>query len=179
MEAAAADSRYPVGKFNWEGPATFAQREHWIGEIQDAPAKLREAVITLSDAQLDTPYREGGWTVRQVVHHLADSHLNAYVRFRLALTEENPTVKPYDQALWANLEDARSASIGPSLDLLKGLHARWVILLRSLGEADFARTFKHPEWGSPRLVWVLAQYAWHGRHHVGHITSVAKRLGWR
>jgi hypothetical protein len=179
MEAAAAHARYPLGEFKWEGPATFAQREHWIGEIQEAPANLRAAVSGLSDARLDTPYREGGWTVRQVVHHLADSHLNAYVRFRLALTEHEPTVKPYDQALWAELEDARTAPIEPSLTLVESLHARWTILLRSLGEADFARTFKHPEWGSPRLDWVLAQYAWHGRHHVGHINSVAERLGWR
>ncbi len=179
MEAAAADLRYPVGKFKWEGPATFAQREHWIGEIQDAPAKLREAVITLPDAQLDTPYREGGWTVRQVVHHLADSHLNAYVRFRLALTEKEPTIKPYDQSAWAVLADARTAPIEPSLSLLEGLHYRWVVLLKTMSAEDFGRTFNHPENGPMTLDRNLAMYAWHGRHHVGHITSVARRLGWR
>jgi uncharacterized damage-inducible protein DinB len=179
MEAATGDARYPIGKFRWEGAATVAQRERWISEIQAAPARLREAVKGLSDERLDTPYREDGWTVRQVVHHLSDSHLNAYIRFRLALTEDRPTIKPYDQALWANLQDARTAPISASLTLLEALHERWVILLRSLGEADFARTFKHPEWGSPNLDWVLAQYAWHGRHHVAHITSLAARIGWK
>lgn len=179
MEMVAVDARYPVGKFKPEGPLTFAQREHLIGEIAEAPARLRAAVSGWSDARLDTPYREGGWTVRQVVHHLADSHMNAYIRFRLALTEQNPTIKTYDQTQWAELKDARTAPVEPSLNLLEGLHARWVILLRSLGEADFARTFKHPEWGSPRLDWVLAQYAWHGRHHIAHITSLVKRMGWQ
>jgi uncharacterized damage-inducible protein DinB len=179
MESATSDPRYPVGKFKWEGPATFAQREHWIGEIQEAPAKLRASVKDLSDARLDTPYREGGWTVRQVVHHLADSHLNAYIRFRLALTENEPTVKPYDQSLWANLEDARTAPVGPSLSLLESLHYRWVLLLKAMRAEDFTRTFNHPENGRMTLDQNLAMYAWHGRHHLGHINSVAERLGWR
>ncbi len=182
MEAAAPDStdlRYPVGKLKWNGSATFVQREHWIGEIEEAPAHLREAVRNLSDAQLDTSYREGGWTVRQVVHHLADSHLNAYARFRLALTEENPAIKPYDQALWANLQDARTAPIEPSLALFQSLHYRFCILLKSMKAEDFGRTFIHPEHGPMTLDWNLAIYAWHGRHHVAHITSLAKRLGWK
>jgi uncharacterized damage-inducible protein DinB len=173
------DPRYPIGKFNWEGPASFTEREHWIGEIHEAPARLRAALNGLSDARLDTPYREGGRTVRQVVHHLADSHLNAYVRFRLALTEGEPTVKPYDQSLWANLEDARRAPIDPSLSLLEGLHYRWVILLKSMSAEDFGRTFNHPENGRLTLDQNLAMYAWHGRHHIGHITSLSERLGWR
>jgi uncharacterized damage-inducible protein DinB len=179
MGSAAADARYPVGEFRWEGPATFAQREHWIAEIQEIPGRLRVAVKGLSDARLDTPYRDGGWTVRQVVHHLADSHLNAYIRFRLALTEDEPTVKPYDQALWANLEDARTAPVDPSLSLLESLHYRWVLLLKSMKAADFSRAFDHPERGRMTLDQNLAEYAWHGRHHVGHINSVAQRMGWR
>lgn len=179
MEPAKSDLRYPIGKFKWEGPATFAQREHWIGEIQEAPAKLREAVTTLSDAQLDSPYRDGGWTVRQVVHHLADSHLNAYIRFRLALTENEPTVKPYDQSAWAILADARIAPIEPSLSLLEGLHYRWALLLKAMQAEDFARTFNHPENSRMTLDQNLGIYAWHGRHHLGHINSVAERLGWR
>jgi uncharacterized damage-inducible protein DinB len=179
MEATTDDARYPTGKFRWEGPATVAQREHRISEIQAAPARLREAVKGLSDERLDTPYREGGWTVRQVVHHLADSHLNAYIRFRLALTEDQPTVKPYDQALWSNLEDARTAPIEPSLTLLESLHTRFIILLRSMKAEDFAKTFYHPEHGPMTLDHNLAMYAWHGRHHVAHITSLAARMGWK
>lgn len=179
MEAATSDPRYPIGKFRPESPLTFAQREHLIGEIAEAPARLREAVAGLSDARLDTPYRNGGWTVRQVVHHLADSHLNAYVRFRLALTEKEPTIKPYDQALWANLEDARTASVEPSLSLLESLHSRWVLLLKSIRAEDFSRTFNHPEHGPMTLDHNLAMYAWHGRHHTAQITSLAGRLGWK
>jgi uncharacterized damage-inducible protein DinB len=179
MEPAAVNVQYPIGKFTWKGPATFAQREHWIREIEETPARLRAAAAGLSDARLDTPYRESGWTVRQVVHHLADSHLNAYVRFRLALTEDEPTVKPYDQSRWANLEDARTAPIGPSLSLLESLHFRWVLLLKSMGADDFGRAFNHPENGRMTLDQNLAMYAWHGRHHIGHITSVAERLGWK
>jgi uncharacterized damage-inducible protein DinB len=179
MEMAPGNIRYPVGEFTWKGPATFAQREHWIGEILEAPEKLRAAVNGLSEARLDTAYREGGWTVRQVVHHLADSHLNAYIRFRLALTENEPTVKPYDQGLWANLEDARKGPIGPSLSLIEALHYRWVLLLKSMKADDFTRTFNHPERSRMTLDQNLAEYAWHGRHHIGHINSVAERLGWR
>lgn|SRR5487761_74064 len=179
MEAAAASLQYPVGKFKPEGPLTFAQRENLISEIEQAPARLRDAVEGLSDARLDTPYREGGWTVRQVVHHLADGHLNSYVRFRLALTESEPTIKPYDQALWAELSDARTAPIEPSLALFESLHERWAILLKSLQAADFARAFRHPERGLMTLDQNLALYAWHGRHHVAHITSLAERMGWR
>lgn len=177
-EAATVDVRYPVGKFKPEGPLTFAQREHLIGEIAEAPARLRAAVSGWSDARLDTPYREGGWTVRQVVHHLADSHMNAYIRFRLALTEQNPTIKPYDQTQWAELKDARTAPVELSLELFESLHRRMAILLKSLEAADFGKTFNHPERGAMTLDQNLALYAWHGRHHVAHITSLAKRTGW-
>ena len=173
-----SDLRYPVGRYTPPEPITAAHRPGWIEQIAHAPAALRDAVRGLSDAQLDTPYRPGGWTVRQVVHHLPDSHLNAYIRFKLALTENEPTIKPYDEARWAMLEDGRNGPPDASLAMLDGLHARWVRLLRSLGASDFARTFNHPEHGKLTLDWVLGMYAWHGRHHVAHITSLRQREGW-
>jgi hypothetical protein len=172
------DLRYPVGKFEFTGPSTGEQRRQWIDEIAAAPAALREAARDLGEPELDTPYRPGGWTVRQVVHHVADSHLNSYVRFRLALTETVPTIKPYDEKLWAELPDARTAPVEPSLTLLESLHHRWVWLLRSCGPADFERTLNHPELGVVRLERYLALYAWHGRHHVAHITGLRARSGW-
>ncbi|HLB54990.1 MAG TPA: putative metal-dependent hydrolase [Gemmatimonadales bacterium] len=174
-----SDPRYPIGKLTIPGEITPVHREGWIGEIADAPGQLRTAVHGLGEAQFDTPYREGGWTVRQVVHHLPDSHLNAYVRFKLALTEDNPVVKPYQEARWAELPDTRDTTIGVSLVLLEALHRRWVVLLRAMAEADWGRTFFHPEQQkSLRLDRVLAMYAWHGRHHVGHITALRDRMGW-
>ena len=150
-----------------------------IDEIAAAPVRMREAVRGLSEQQLDTPYRDGGWTVRQVVHHVPDSHLNAYCRLKLALTEDEPTIRPYDEATWAELEDSRSTPIEVSLTLLESLHARWVGLLRSLKDDDFRRTFRHPEHGGVQtLDWLVAMYSWHGRHHVGHITSLRERHGW-
>ena len=179
MTAQPLDDRYPVGKFSWNNEKlSFAQRENLIGEIEQAPARLRTAVSGLSDAQLDTPYREGGWTVRQVVHHLPDSHMNAYIRFRLALTEHEPQIKPYNQEEWAKLVDARTAPVEPSLRLLESLHQRWVLLLKSLTGDDFARTFRHPEQGVVDLDRNLALYAWHGRHHVEQINSLRERSGW-
>lgn len=172
------DLRYPIGPFRFEGEVTPARRETWIAEIAAAPDNLRAAVAGLSEEQLDTPYREGGWTVRQVVHHLPDSHMNSYVRFRLALTEDEPTIKPYAEARWAELVDARTAPIEPSLQLLEGLHSRWVRLLRALTPQDYARTFRHPETGLMTLDRTLALYAWHGRHHVAHITLLRERMGW-
>jgi hypothetical protein len=158
---------------------TDARRAACVARIAAAPAALRAAVAGLSEAQLDTPYRPGGWTVRQVVHHVPDSHLNAYVRIRLALTEDTPTIKPYEEARWAELPDARTLPIDTSLALLEGLHARWVALLGVLGAADGARQFHHPEHG--RLITVdelIAMYAWHGEHHVAHVTSLRARNGW-
>lgn len=172
------DPRYPIGKYTPPGEVTPALRHQAINAIAEAPAKLKAAVSGLNDAQLDTPYREGGWTVRQVAHHVPDSHLNAYVRFRLALTEDRPTIKPYDEARWAELADAKSAPIGVSLALLEPLHDRWVRLLRSLTAADFTRTANHPEWGTISLDWMLFQYAWHGRHHTAHITTLRQQKGW-
>lgn len=172
------DSRYPAGEFVWPQEVTADDRRRMIAEIAEAPAKLRAAVAGLTDAQLDTPYRDGGWTVRQVVHHLPDSHLNAYIRFKLALTEQEPTIKPYEQQLWAELPDSKTALIDISLDLLESLHQRWVLTLRAMTPADFARTLRHPELGVVRLDRYLASYAWHGRHHVAHITELRKAKGW-
>lgn len=173
------DLRYPIGKFHRPGTLKDDQRHECIAAIDQAPSRVHSAVKGLSDQQLDTPYRPGGWTVRQVAHHLADSHMNAYVRLKLGLTENEPTIKPYDEAEWAKLADAKSA-IEPSLALLENLHKRWVLLLRSLKPADWARTIRHPEWDKPMsLDDQLALYAWHGRHHVAHITSLRERQGWK
>lgn len=173
-----ADLRYPVGKFEMKSEPSIEEREEFIRGIAATPARLREAVGGLSDEQLDTPYRPDGWSVRQVVHHVADSHLNSYVRFRLALTEEEPTIKPYMEDRWAELTDARAAPVEVSLRLLEALHERWVMLLGSLAPEDFARAFHHPELGSVSLNRNIALYAWHGRHHVAHITSLRARMGW-
>jgi hypothetical protein len=172
------DLRYPIGRFRFEGQATEAQRQTWMAELAEAPATLRAAVHGLLPQQLETPYRPGGWTVRQIVHHVPDSHLNSYVRCRLALTEEAPVIKPYNEGRWAELADARSAPLEPSLALLESLHERWILLLRSLGPADWCRTFQHPERGVMTIERNLALYAWHGRHHVAHITSLRQRMGW-
>ena len=172
------DLRYPVGPFKFEGKLNDERIRRAIDDIAQTPARLRAAVDGLSREQLDTPYRPEGWTVRQVVHHLPDSHLNSYIRFKLALTEDQPTIKPYDEQQWSNLSDARTAPPEISLDLLEALHRRFVMVLNALGPKDLARTFLHPELGSVSLERNLALYAWHGRHHVAHITSLAERMGW-
>jgi uncharacterized damage-inducible protein DinB len=172
------DLRYPIGKFQPPASVTDAERAVLVDQIAALPAELRSAVSTLDDTQLDTPYREGGWTVRQVVHHVPDSHVNAYTRFKLALTEDVPTIKTYEEAQWAELPEARLAPIGVSLALLEALHHRWVLLLRVLAPAQFARTFRHPELGLMTLDQQIALYAWHGRHHLAHITSLRTRMGW-
>jgi len=172
------DHRYPIGRFSLQGDISPEQVNRFIDEIEQAPKRLREAVAGLNDSQLDTPYREGGWTVRQVVHHLPDSHLNAYVRHRLTLTEDSPTIKPYKEDRWAELSDARTGVPELSLLLLESLHRRWVVLLRSLKPEDLARTYTHPESGLVRLDRNLGLYAWHGKHHVAHITSLRERMGW-
>jgi uncharacterized damage-inducible protein DinB len=172
------DLRYPVGKFALEGEITPERREEWLRQVDETPARLRAAVQGLSDAHLDTPYRPGGWTVRQVIHHVADSHLNAYVRFKLGLTEEVPAIKTYDEARWAELPDTRNTPPEVSLALLDTLHRRWMVLLRALRDAEWARTLRHPEWGEMSLEKTLALYAWHGRHHVAHITRLRDRMGW-
>ncbi|MGA3294895.1 MAG: YfiT family bacillithiol transferase [Candidatus Acidiferrales bacterium] len=172
------DLRYPVGKFEPVTTLTPDQRRQCIDAIADAPARLAAAVAGLTPAQLDTPYRLGGWTVRQLVHHIADSHMNAFSRFKFALTEDEPTIKTYDETRWAELADAKMPPIELSLALLENLHKRWVVLLRSLEPSDWPRKFRHPEWGLATVDFLLAQYAWHGRHHVAQITSLRERNGW-
>jgi uncharacterized damage-inducible protein DinB len=172
------DLRYPIGPFEFAGPISDDDRRASIGKIEELPARMRAAVASLSEKQLDTPYRPEGWTVRQVVHHVPESHLNSYTRFKLALTEDEPTIKPYFEDRWAELADAREAPIELSLDLLESLHRRWVWFLRSLKPEDFERTFRHPELGLVSLDKNVALYAWHGQHHVAQITALRERLGW-
>lgn len=173
------DLRYPIGPLQEPETITPALRSEFFAQIDETPARLREAVRHLGADQLQTPYREGGWTIAQVVHHLPDSHMNAYIRFRLALTEDEPTIKPYKEARWAELHDARVADIDASLQLLEGLHKRWVSLLQRLTPEDWTRTFFHPENGRVMtLDRTLAVYAWHGRHHIAQITRLRQRRGW-
>ena len=172
------DLRYPIGKFTFKEPVTEERKEKCLYDVDQAPANLRAAVSGLSDQQLDTEYRPGGWTLRQVVHHVPDSHLNAYIRFKLALTEEVPTIKPYAEDRWALLPDVQTTPIEVSLMLLECLHTRWMRLLRALKPEDWKRTFRHPELGVVPLEKNLALYAWHGRHHVAHITSLREKNGW-
>ncbi len=173
-----SDDRYPIGKF--EPPATndAATTKGWIDELEALPANLRRAVSGLDPSQLATPYREGGWTVRQVVHHLADSHMNAYIRCKLATTEDGPTIKPYEEAEWAELDDGRLADVELSLTLLDALHKRWVIFLRSLENYQLERPLIHPVNGTLTIRTMCALYAWHSRHHVAHVTRLREREGW-
>ena len=172
------DPRYPIGDFSMPSGITPAMRQAAIEDIASAPGKLRAAVAGLSDSQLETPYREGGWTVRQVVHHVADSHINAYIRLRLGLTESEPPIKAYQEADWARLEDAQHAPVEISLRLLEPLHERWVRLLRTVTPEQFARPIRHSESGLKNVDWLLFLYSWHGRHHTAHITELRKQKGW-
>lgn len=174
----APDLRYPVGRFQAPAAITADERAQFIRVIEELPSSLRSAIAGLSDAQLDTPYREGGWTVRQVIHHVADSHMNSLIRFKLALTEDSPVIKPYDEGAWAKLADSTQLPVETSLSLLDGLHQRWTLLLRSMNDEQFQRAFKHPEIGLVKLDVNLALYAWHSRHHTAHITSLREREGW-
>jgi hypothetical protein len=173
----ATDPRFPIGKFR-RAEANLTDHAAAIAVLAALPQNLRAAIAGLNDAQLDTPYREGGWTVRQLVHHVADSHMNAYVRIRLALTEDWPTIKPYDEKLWADLPDARTAPIQPSIELLAALHARWTTLLRSFTEDQWQRGYTHPVNGRQSIAEATALYDWHCRHHVAHIVELRKRNGW-
>jgi uncharacterized damage-inducible protein DinB len=172
------DLRYPIGKFSYAGPPTEQQTQAFLDDIAQTPARLRAAIQGLSEAQFDTPYRPEGWTVRQVVHHVPDSHMNSYVRFKLALTEEEPTIKPYAEDRWAELADTKDTPVEVSLTMLESLHDRWVRLLRSLTPEEWKRTFRHPALGPMSLEKTLALYAWHGKHHVAHITELRKRMSW-
>jgi len=171
------DSRYPIGRFEYVGESSSPQRDIWISEIDEFPVKLKEAIKDLTEEQLDLVYRDGGWTIRQVVHHLADSHMNSLIRFKLALTEETPTIKPYYEDRWAELQDSKKADINLSIRLIEALHMRWVVLLKSLTESDFKKQFFHP--GSQKMIGLdynLGLYAWHGKHHIAHITTLRNTL---
>jgi hypothetical protein len=172
------DERYPIGKFKFDNNIDDNLRSRYIKDIEEQPNILRKTVEGLNDEQIDTPYRKGGWTIRQVVHHLPDSHLNAYVRFKLTLTENEPVIKTYEEGLWAELRDSKNTPISVSLDLLSSLHQRWVILLRTLSDSDFKKNYIHPDWGKVNLYWALAQYAWHGKHHTAHITKIKEKMNW-
>ena len=172
------DLRYPIGKFSFDGSLSEQMKQAFIDDIARTPENLRAAVRGLSPEQLNTPYRPGGWTVRQVVHHVPDSHMNAYIRFKLALTEEQPQIQTYNEADWAELPDSRVTPVEVSLQLLAALHSRWVDLLQNMRPSDFERTLYHPERGVLTLDHMLALYAWHCAHHLGHITSLRERMGW-
>jgi uncharacterized damage-inducible protein DinB len=171
------DERYPIGRFQ-PGEATLEGRAACVARLGALPAAFRAALSGLSDAQLDTPYREGGWTLRQVAHHVPDSHMNAYIRFKWTLTEEAPRIKPYDEAAWAKLPDTGVTPIEVSLALLESLHSRWVDLMEALTDEQWSRTFEHPETGPWRLDQVVHLYAWHGEHHLAHVTGLRRRMGW-
>jgi len=174
------DLRYPIGQADLSEPATPEKRATWIADIDGCPAALRAAIAGLAPAQLDTPYRPGGWTVRQVVHHVPDSHTNAYVRFKQALTQDAPTIMAYDEAKWAELADSRTVPIDVSLTFLESVHTRWLALLRAMPADAFARVYVHPEYQRRfTLDEALHLYAWHSRHHVAHITALRAREGWR
>lgn len=172
------DLRYPIGTYNPPDEITPEIASNWIDQIATAPENLRAAVHGLTEAQLDTPYRPGGWTVRQVVHHVGDSHMNSLVRFKWALTEDNPTIKAYNEKRWAELADYREVPVDTSLTFLEALHVRLVTLLRSLGPDELARPFMHPDSGPWTIGKLMGLYAWHGRHHVAHITALKEREGW-
>jgi uncharacterized damage-inducible protein DinB len=171
------DPRYPIGRFSKPASSDVATRTAQIGVLRALPGQLRAAVSGLNDAQLDTPYRDGGWTVRQVVHHFADSHANSFIRFKLALTEDCPAIKAYDEVAWANLPDSK-IPIESSLILIDGLHQRWALLLESMTEEDFRKCYVHPKSGQQNLAHALAIYAWHCAHHTAHITALRARKGW-
>jgi hypothetical protein len=173
------DLAYPIGHFTKPATVTADERVQYLDILAAAPAHFRRAVDGLNDEQLDTPYRPGGWTVRQVIHHIPDSHMISVGRCKMALTEENPAVKPYPEAKWAELTDGRTGPVGPSLQILEGLHARWVALLTGLSEEEWKRTFHHADLGAMRLDQTLALYAWHSRHHAAHINNLRARMGWK
>lgn len=172
------DLRFPIGNFNPPETIPTEMRDDFIQTIEELPAKLRAVVSDLTDEQLDTPYRPEGWTVRQLVHHIADSHINSFCRFKLGLSEDSPTIKPYDEAVWANMTDSKNAPIDLSLNIIDGVHARWTMILKSMTRNDFERKINHPERGTMSLNAMLALYDWHSRHHTAHITRLRQRNGW-
>ncbi len=173
------DLRFPIGKFDSEIKVTPQMRDEFIQTIEELPAKFRQAIEGLSDEQIDTPYRAEGWTVRQLVHHVADSHINSFCRFKFGLSEDTPTIKPYDEAVWAEMPDSKSAPVDLSLNIIDGVHARWALLLKSMSASDFARKINHPERGAMSLDAMLALYGWHSLHHTAHVTKLRERNGWK
>jgi len=173
-----SDLRFPIGKFSYSGTLSPEQKQEFLADIEQTAGRLRASVAGLSAAQLDTPYRPDGWTVRQVVHHMPDSHMNSYIRYKMALTEEEPTIKTYAEDRWAELADTNATPIEVSLTLLDSLHQRWMVLLRSLTNEEWKKSFRHPEHGPMSLEKALALYAWHGKHHVAHVTELRKRMSW-
>ena len=170
--------RYPIGKYE---PQPFSEdlKNQWLQEIAQLPDNLEQAIANLNETQLQTPYRDGGWTVQQLVHHIADSHLNSYIRFKLALTENNPTITPYDEKLWAELNDVKTVPVSVSVDLLRALHRRWISALKDLSADDWNKAFYHPQQQKETTLWTaLGIYAWHGKHHAAHITALRERMGW-
>jgi uncharacterized damage-inducible protein DinB len=170
--------RYPIGRFTRPEKLSAKERQQAISALEEAPKRLRAAILGLQDGQLDTPYRPDGWTVRQLVHHMPDSHLNAYTRLKLALTENEPTIRPYEEKDWAELPEARTAPVEVSLDLFEALHARWALALRALAPEEWQRKLRHPDMGPMSVDTLIALYAWHGRHHVAHINGLRQREGW-
>jgi len=173
-----SDPRYPIGKYVKPMVVDDAQHKALVEQLTVLPVQLRKSVEKLTDAQLDTPYRADGWTLRQVVHHVADSHVNAYIRFKFGLTEDVPTIKPYAEGLWAELPEAKTGPVDMSLQLVDATHRRWLACVRGLPAVAFSRTFMHPESGTMNLAQQLALYAWHGCHHVAHITALRQAKGW-
>jgi uncharacterized damage-inducible protein DinB len=178
-QAVSPSVQYPIGKPNFpKAPLSEAERKQGISDIAAVPSNLRAAVAGLTLEQLDTPYREGGWTVRQVVHHLADAHMNAFIRLKLGMTEDEPAIKPYKEQAWAELPEARAGAVETSLAIVEGVHRRMELIFREMKPADFGRRLRHPEHGIMTLDTILALYSWHGKHHVAHITELRKRKGW-
>lgn len=172
------DTRYPIGKYMPQ-PFSEKQLQDWLIDIRFLPQHLENAILNLDEKQLETPYRSGGWTVKQLVHHVADSHMNAYIRFKLGLTEENPVIKPYDESAWANLPDTQNLPVNISLTLLHALHTRWVEVLKGITREDWNRTVFHPEHKKEMTLWfLLGMYAWHSRHHTAHITTLRENMKW-
>ncbi|MBZ5505227.1 MAG: putative metal-dependent hydrolase [Acidobacteriia bacterium] len=172
------DPRYPIGRYTPDPNPTPETRNRHIDQIAGLPARMRQAVAGLKTDQIDTPYRDGGWTVRQVVHHVSDSHMNAYIRFKWAMTEDAPTIKAYEESEWAKLKDSQLTPAEVSVSLIESLHARWTVLLRSMTAEDFQRRFIHPDSGPHDVDWLLSLYSWHGNHHLAHITGLRERMKW-
>jgi len=172
------DIRYPVGPCVWSPEVSAEEKQQHLRDISELPLMLHAAVAGLAPQHLDIPYREGGWSIRQMVHHIPESHMNSYIRFKLALTEDQPTIKPYDENLWGQMPDSRTAPIDMSLDLTDALHRRWSVVLSNMTDADFEKSVRHPEIGVLKLKSMLAGYGWHSRHHVAQIAATRRRMGW-